>query len=250
MIYSNDPDISNTALIISNDDIIKLKNNINNINKIILYTNVDYDNEFKKNDFFIDKEIELDFTNFRRNDTFDFSKILNTNKIKKIKIAGNACIVGIEQFNYLEYIIVCYNIGIDLYSFVHSHKSYPKNLKIFEIINPTYNNTYLTQYDKSEKLFELFKIFESLNLNLDKIIINEKVYNHPLMNKNKTQYYNTSNNNDSSSNKNDDNNKSRNKISNKVCYYNSSTNTNDTLNNITVDNIVYITYYLLHLKID
>ncbi len=274
MIYRDDQDILNTALIISNDDIIKLKNNINNINKIILYTNVDYDNEFKKNDFFINKEIELDFTEFRRNDKFEFSKILNTNKIKKITVKNNANIIDICQFSNLEHIKFYINSEINVEDIIYKY-NYPKSLKIFEL-NNKYKN-YSLKYINNNNVMELFKIFKNKGLhikkaiindntyyntyyNTDQININEKVYNDSSMkknNKSKTQYYNISNTNDNSSIKNDDddNNKSRNKISNKVCYYNSSTNTNtlntlDTLNTITVDNIAYITYYLLHLKID
>ncbi len=154
-------------------DISVIKKCIDNVKILFFSDNIDYEREFLKNDFYIDKEIVLNLKYLINSAKLNFSYILNINKIKIIEVKDNADILNINQFKNLEHIKIYINSEINVEDIIYKY-NYPKSLKIFEL-NNNYKN-YSLKYMNSNNVDKLFETFKNKGLYVKKAIINNNTY--------------------------------------------------------------------------
>ncbi len=156
------------------NDINVIKKCIDNVKILIFNDNINYEDEFLKNNFYIDKEIILNLRYLVNNAKYlRFSHILNINKIKIIEVKDNADLINISQFSSLEHIKIYINSEINVEDIIYKY-NYPKSLKIFQFKNECKN--YSFKYMNSNNVDILFETFKNKGLYVKKAIINANTY--------------------------------------------------------------------------
>ncbi len=160
-------------------DIKVVSKHVESVEKLILWydinkNNIDYINEFKKYNLYIDQDIALNIVFFNSGMTFDFSKILNVDKVHSLYLpliyTENS-----KQFKNLKNITVSYVMQCNIIRLISNYNDF-KLLETITILEPYYNEYYLKRYESKNELNKLFE-----NNNLKSIKINKSVFYRPLL---------------------------------------------------------------------